>query len=49
VADAVIEALRRILGLITLEHYPAVAPDYEHLTTADTGTVGCMIPPDVPA
>jgi hypothetical protein len=41
--------LRRILGLITLEHHPAVAPGYEHLTTADAGTVGCMISPDIPA
>src|SRR5262245_21811361 len=41
--------LRRILGRITLEHHPEVASGYEHLTTADAGTVGCMIPPDVPA
>jgi hypothetical protein len=40
---------RRILGLITLKHHPAVASGNEHLTTADAGTVGRMIPPDVPA
>ena len=41
--------LWRILGLITLKHDPTVAPGYEHLTTADASTVGCMIPPDIPA
>ena len=40
---------RRILRLITLKHDPTVAPGYEHLATADAGTVGCMIPPDMPA
>jgi hypothetical protein len=41
--------LRRIFRLIALEHNPAVAPGNEHLTTAEAGTVGCMIPPDMPA
>ena len=39
----------RIFGLITLEHDPAVAPGNEYPTPADAGTVGCMIPPDIPA
>ena len=40
---------RRILRLITLEHDPTVAPGNEHLATADAGTVGRMISPDIPA
>jgi hypothetical protein len=39
---------RRIFGLIGLEHNPAVASGNEHLATAEAGTVGGMIPPDIP-
>jgi hypothetical protein len=39
---------RRILRLIALKHDPTVALGYKHLTTTDAGTVGCMLPPDMP-